>query len=70
MVKTDTGAMVSMLRASPAFAAYLAALALLPWRWLSPLATINERAIPADCLVASVRRRLSRRSQQGASERR
>ena len=42
----------SLLRESPAFAVYLAALLLLPFRWLSPLGHVQEHGTWTDVLVA------------------
>jgi O-Antigen ligase len=44
---------VRAARARPAFALYLIALALLPWKWLSPLGGISERAGWTDVFVAA-----------------
>jgi O-antigen ligase len=49
------GALTSAVRAArsrPSFALYLVALALLPWKWLSPLGGISERAGWTDVFVA------------------
>ncbi len=44
--------LVETARESPAFALFLAALAALPFRWLSPLESVHERAGWADVFIA------------------
>src|SRR4051795_2161432 len=44
---------LSPVRSDPAFGLFLAAVLLIPWRWPSPLGSINERAGAADVLVAA-----------------
>lgn len=43
---------LSLMRASPAFGSYLAALAVLPFRWLSPAGSLQQHADWTDILVA------------------